>query len=41
MLHRSFVPNDEFCTLENLMEVVVPFDITGRGIVNGNRDLET
>jgi hypothetical protein len=40
MLHRSFIPNDKLCTLENLMEVVVPFDITGRGIVNGNRDLE-
>ena len=40
MLHRSFIPNDEFYKFENLMEVVIPFNVTGRGVINGNRDLE-
>ena len=40
MLHWSFIPNDKLSMLENLMEVVIPFDITGGGIVYGNRDLE-
>ena len=40
VLHRSFIPYDELCLLKNLMEILIPFDITVGRRINGNRDFE-
>ena len=40
VLHRSFIPYDELCLLKNIMEILIPSDITGGRIIDGNRNFE-
>ena len=39
-LHRSFIPYDEFSLLKNVMQILIPLDITGGRIINRNGKLE-
>ena len=36
MLHRCFIPYDEFCLLEDAMHMIFFCDITGRGLNDGD-----
>ena len=40
VLHRSFVPYDELCLLKNLMEILIPFYVTGGRLSMGIRILK-
>ena len=40
VLHRSFVPYDEFSLFKNLTYILIPFDITAGRFINGNSDFE-
>ena len=40
MLHWSFIPYDEFGLFKNIIEILIPSDITGGRFINGNRDFE-
>ena len=40
VLHRSFIPYDELCLLKNIMEILIPSDITDGRIIDGNRNFE-
>ena len=40
VLHRSFISYDELGLLKNLMEILIPFDITAGRFIDGSRDFE-
>ena len=37
VLHRSFILYDELCLLKNLMEILIPCDITAGRLIDGDR----